>query len=62
MQKLHISSEYLRQLASCYQLWHSGKPVPIRVQVVIFCVSVVILAILTYFINRTKYGSDAGSR
>lgn len=35
----------------------AAKPVPIRsVQVVIFCVSVVILAILTYFINRTKYG------
>jgi branched-chain amino acid transport system permease protein len=33
------------------------KPILIRtVQVVIFCVSVVILAILTYFINRTKYG------
>lgn len=33
------------------------KPIPIRsVQVVIFGVSVVILAILTYFINRTKYG------
>ncbi|MBD2250389.1 branched-chain amino acid ABC transporter permease [Nostoc parmelioides] len=33
------------------------KPIPIRsVQVVIFTVSVVIVAILTYFINRTKYG------
>lgn len=33
------------------------KPVPIRsVQVVIFGVSVVILTILTYFINHTKYG------
>ncbi len=33
------------------------KPIPIRsVQVVIFGVSVVILIILTYFINRTKYG------
>jgi branched-chain amino acid transport system permease protein len=33
------------------------NPIPIRsVQVVIFLVSVVILAILTYFINRTKYG------
>ncbi|AFY32447.1 branched-chain amino acid ABC transporter permease [Calothrix sp. PCC 7507] len=33
------------------------NPIPIRsVQVVIFGVSVVILAILTYFINRTKYG------
>lgn len=31
--------------------------VPIRtVQVVIFCVSVLILLVLTYFINRTKYG------
>ncbi|MBN3898582.1 MAG: branched-chain amino acid ABC transporter permease [Nostoc sp. NOS(2021)] len=33
------------------------NPIPIRsVQVVIFSVSVVIVAILTYFINRTKYG------
>lgn len=33
------------------------KPIPIRsVQVVIFAVSGVILTILTYFINRTKYG------
>ncbi|MEJ1935890.1 branched-chain amino acid ABC transporter permease [Nostoc sp. NIES-2111] len=33
------------------------QPIPIRsVQVVIFTVSVVIVAILTYFINRTKYG------
>ncbi len=33
------------------------NPIPIRsVQVVIFGVSVVILTILTYFINRTKYG------
>jgi len=33
------------------------NPIPIRsVQVVIFAVSVVILTILTYFINRTKYG------
>lgn len=33
------------------------KPIPIRtVQVVIFGVSVVILVILTYLINRTKYG------
>ncbi|WP_414753584.1 branched-chain amino acid ABC transporter permease [Anabaena sp. CCY 9910] len=33
------------------------KPIPIRsVQVVIFTVSVVIVAILTYFINCTKYG------
>ncbi|MCC5607082.1 branched-chain amino acid ABC transporter permease [Nostoc sp. CHAB 5834] len=33
------------------------NPIPIRsVQVVIFAVSVVIVAILTYFINRTKYG------
>ncbi|MFS0518455.1 branched-chain amino acid ABC transporter permease [Nostoc sp. UIC 10607] len=33
------------------------NPIPIRsVQVVIFGVSVVIVAILTYFINRTKYG------
>jgi branched-chain amino acid transport system permease protein len=33
------------------------KPIPIRsVQVLIFVVSVVIVAILTYFINRTKYG------
>ncbi|MBD2436186.1 branched-chain amino acid ABC transporter permease [Nostoc sp. FACHB-110] len=33
------------------------KPIPIRsVQVLIFLVSVVIVAILTYFINRTKYG------
>jgi branched-chain amino acid transport system permease protein len=32
-------------------------PIPIRtVQVVIFTVSVVIVSILTYFINRTKYG------
>jgi branched-chain amino acid transport system permease protein len=36
----------------------SGEnPIPIRsVQVVIFGVSVVIVAILTYFINQTKYG------
>jgi branched-chain amino acid transport system permease protein len=33
------------------------KPIPIRsVQLIIFVVSVVIVAILTYFINRTKYG------
>jgi branched-chain amino acid transport system permease protein len=33
------------------------RPIPIRsVQVMIFTVSVVIVAILTYFINRTKYG------
>ncbi|MBN3890924.1 MAG: branched-chain amino acid ABC transporter permease [Nostoc sp. JL31] len=33
------------------------NPIPIRsVQVVIFTVSVAIVAILTYFINRTKYG------
>ncbi|MEH2235542.1 branched-chain amino acid ABC transporter permease [Nostoc sp.] len=33
------------------------NPIPIRsVQVVIFTVSVVIVTILTYFINRTKYG------
>ncbi|MBD2445827.1 branched-chain amino acid ABC transporter permease [Nostoc sp. FACHB-152] len=33
------------------------KPIPIRsVQVLIFVVSVIIVAILTYFINRTKYG------
>ncbi|MEH1945438.1 MAG: branched-chain amino acid ABC transporter permease [Nostoc sp.] len=35
----------------------SENPIPIRsVQVVIFTVSVAIVAILTYFINRTKYG------
>jgi branched-chain amino acid transport system permease protein len=35
----------------------SENPIPIRsVQVVIFTVSMVIVAILTYFINRTKYG------
>ncbi|AFZ14753.1 amino acid/amide ABC transporter membrane protein 1, HAAT family [Crinalium epipsammum PCC 9333] len=35
----------------------SDKPIPIRsVQVVIFGVSVVILGILTFFINRTKFG------
>jgi len=33
------------------------NPIPIRsVQVVIFTVSVVIVGILTYFINHTKYG------
>ncbi len=33
------------------------NPIPIRsVQVIIFTVSVVIVGILTYFINRTKYG------
>jgi branched-chain amino acid transport system permease protein len=33
------------------------KPIPIRsVQVVIFAVSMVIVSLLTYFINRTKYG------
>jgi branched-chain amino acid transport system permease protein len=32
-------------------------PIPIRtVQIIIFVVSVVIVALLTYFINRTKYG------
>ncbi|MEH2407064.1 branched-chain amino acid ABC transporter permease [Nostoc sp.] len=35
----------------------SENPIPIRsVQVVIFTVSVVIVAMLTYFINQTKYG------
>ncbi|MFN6474900.1 branched-chain amino acid ABC transporter permease [Nostoc sp. DedQUE07] len=35
----------------------SENPIPIRsVQVVIFTVSVAIVVILTYFINRTKYG------
>ncbi|HIK04201.1 MAG TPA: branched-chain amino acid ABC transporter permease [Trichormus sp. M33_DOE_039] len=35
----------------------ADKPIPIRsVQVIIFGVSMVIVAILTYFINRTKYG------
>ncbi|MDJ0735170.1 MAG: branched-chain amino acid ABC transporter permease [Nostocaceae cyanobacterium] len=35
----------------------AANPIPIRtVQVVIFAVSVVVVAILTYFINRTKYG------
>ncbi|MEH1874738.1 branched-chain amino acid ABC transporter permease [Nostoc sp.] len=35
----------------------ADNPIPIRsVQIVIFAVSVVIVAILTYFINRTKYG------
>ena len=35
----------------------SENPIPIRsVQVVIFTVSVVIVVILTYFLNRTKYG------
>ncbi|WP_066379818.1 MULTISPECIES: branched-chain amino acid ABC transporter permease [unclassified Anabaena] len=35
----------------------AAKPIPIRsVQVIIFVVSMVIVAILTYFINRTKYG------
>jgi branched-chain amino acid transport system permease protein len=33
------------------------NPIPIRtVQIVIFAVSVVVVAFLTYFINRTKYG------
>lgn len=33
------------------------NPIPIRtVQIVIFIVSVIIVALLTYFINRTKYG------
>lgn len=33
------------------------NPIPIRsVQIVIFCVCMLILAILTYFINRTKFG------
>ncbi|WP_193196773.1 branched-chain amino acid ABC transporter permease [Nostoc sp. MG11] len=33
------------------------NPIPIRsVQVVIFAVSVVFVAIITYFVNRTKYG------
>lgn len=35
----------------------AAQPIPIRtVQVVIFAVSVVILSILTFLINRTKYG------
>ncbi|MFH7030919.1 MAG: branched-chain amino acid ABC transporter permease [Heteroscytonema crispum UTEX LB 1556] len=35
----------------------ADKPIPIRtVQLVIFSVSVVIVGILTYFINNTKYG------
>lgn len=35
----------------------AANPIPIRtVQVVIFVVSMVFVAILTYFINRTKYG------
>ncbi len=35
----------------------ANNPIPIRsVQVVIFLVSMVVVAILTYFINRTKYG------
>lgn len=35
----------------------ADNPLPIRtVQVVIFCVSVLILLVLTYFINNTKYG------
>ncbi|BAZ38033.1 inner-membrane translocator [Calothrix sp. NIES-4101] len=33
------------------------NPIPIRtVQIVIFVISVIVVAILTYFINRTKYG------
>jgi branched-chain amino acid transport system permease protein len=33
------------------------NPIPIRtVQIVIFVISVVIVALMTYFINRTKYG------
>jgi branched-chain amino acid transport system permease protein len=35
----------------------SENPIPIRtVQIIIFVVSVIVVAILTYFINRTKYG------
>ncbi|PIG94005.1 branched-chain amino acid ABC transporter permease [Gloeocapsopsis sp. IPPAS B-1203] len=44
-------------LPSAINFGTAEQPVPIRsVQVVIFCVSVVILTILTLFINRTKYG------
>ncbi|MEH1962360.1 MAG: branched-chain amino acid ABC transporter permease [Nostoc sp.] len=44
-------------LPSAINFGSPENPIPIRsVQVVIFSVSMVIVAILTYFINRTKYG------
>ena len=44
-------------LPASFNFGTAEKPVPIRsIQVVIFCVSVTILTILTYLINRTKYG------
>jgi branched-chain amino acid transport system permease protein len=44
-------------LAPAINFGSSENPIPIRsVQVVIFTVSAVIVVILTYFINRTKYG------
>jgi branched-chain amino acid transport system permease protein len=44
-------------LPSAINFGTAENPIPIRsVQVVIFAVSVVILAILTYLINHTKYG------
>lgn len=46
-----------RNLPPAINFGSAENPIPIRsVQVVIFAVSVVIVAILTYFINRTKYG------
>ncbi|MEH2387569.1 MAG: branched-chain amino acid ABC transporter permease [Nostoc sp.] len=44
-------------LAPAINFGSPENPIPIRsVQVVIFSVSMVIVGILTYFINRTKYG------
>lgn len=44
-------------LPAAINLGTEANPIPIRtVQIVIFCVSVVILAALTYSINDTKYG------
>jgi len=44
-------------LPAAFNFGSEENPIPIRtVQIVIFLVSVLVLAILTYFINYTKYG------
>ncbi len=44
-------------LPPAINFWTAENPIPIRsVQIVIFAVSVVILSLLTYLINATKYG------
>ncbi|WP_026733376.1 branched-chain amino acid ABC transporter permease [Fischerella sp. PCC 9605] len=50
-------SETYGNLPPAINFGTSANPIPIRtVQVVIFVVSMVFVAILTYFISRTKYG------